>query len=137
MSDSIEFDEDAAVDQLCSFLIRHEPNNPELPTPDVAVYTYRDVQGGLRISEISYSWKRPDIGARAMSGASYMRSGPECLGAICAAEDFLLTRGMPIETIDAECYYDPEQEAEQALLWHLLGANDDAWNKLPQWEDRR
>lgn len=121
--------EQAAVAGLQAFLVRHGTAQFDV-TPEGNVYVFRSADGGLRVSEFGYTWRH----ANGLAGASWMRSSAECLGAICAAEDFLLDYGREVEEHDQDSYYDPAQEAERALLFHLF--NED-WKRLPEWEDRR
>lgn len=63
------------------------------PVAKVSVHTYRDVFGGFRIGEISVI-VHENTGTGTMGGYSWMRSDPDCIAILAAAEDVVLTAGI-------------------------------------------
>lgn len=89
--------------------------------PDIRIYCFRDPWGGVRVSEVSYSYGQ--------SGTSAQASEPETFGFIFAAERYLIDCLQPVEGL-----HDAEQEARRGLLFWLMPERD--VTKLPEWETR-
>lgn len=93
-------------------------------TPRVSVYTFRDEDGGLRVSEVDVTVKGdPSRGDKfKSSGAAWMRSDIDCAGMILACEDFILWHDSPVEDHGDGSIYDPGQEVWRAVEYHITGS---------------
>lgn len=107
-------------------IVKQMPEGQDLP--NIYIYCFRDVWGGVRISEVSYSY--------GSAGTSAMHSDYDAAPFIFAAERYLNDCLFEVEDHGDGAKYDPEQEARGRLLYWLMPDDERDGSNLPDWEDR-
>ena len=113
------------INALRAVLLGHA----EVPHAECHIYCYRDVWGGVRISEVDFTVKT-EVG---MAGSSWMASDLDAAAPLYACEQYLCHCLFPVEDHGASMVYDPEQEARRAVIYNCFTHD---YNALPEWEDR-
>jgi hypothetical protein len=82
---------------------------------DVTIYTFKDAEGGLRISEISCTW----TDSEGVGGVSYMDSDPPSFAILFAAERYLAANVLPVTATDED--FEARDRARDQLMELLKG----------------
>lgn len=118
-----------AEQRLANFVAKRSPM-ADGRIPEGSVYTFRDKDGGLRVSEVGYSIKGGPDDTFKSAGASWMRSDVDSAGMILACEDFLLWHDAPVEDHGHGSLIDSGQEAWRAVEYHVTGS-------MSEWVERK